>query len=137
MMVNSTLRESHCGEGWKAPSVRFSFNDLRKVIRIMELAIVVSCLASFRTLYIYTDRSNVPRLGPRGFQRMPQFGSDSQGIPLSDQGQHCTVVAAGPARCESGQEVLRASFEALTPPLNAVHIQQDSGVHTGLKPPSF
>ena len=81
-------------------------------------AIIVACLASFRTLYTRSERSSNRPSGKADYSDRPsKFRSDNHFVPLKNRGVSAAVVSTG--------EDSTTSFDEPVYSVDDVHIRQD------------
>ena len=85
------------------------------------IAIIVACLASFRTLYTRSERSSNRPSGKVDYSDRPsKFRSDDHFIPLTNRGVSAAIVSTG--------EDSTTSFHEPVYPVDNVHVRRDFSV---------
>ncbi|CAF9936601.1 MAG: hypothetical protein HETSPECPRED_010382 [Heterodermia speciosa] len=83
-----------------------------------SVAIIVACLASFRTLYTRSERSSNRPSGKEDYSDRPsKFRSDNHFVPLKNRGVSAAIISTG--------EDSTTSFDEPVYSVDDVHVRQD------------
>ena len=118
---------------WKLPLVsarqhRQEEDSLQKLTYFFSLAIIVSCLASFRILYTHRGRLNHARLQDSTTRKPIFHQSKGDMIPLEGNGDSDAFMDAHHEAHIFRQGSSRTSSENAILPLNSIHVRHDFAV---------
>ena len=118
---------------WKLPLVSAYQNGReedspQKLTYFFSLAVIVSCLASFRALYTHKERLNRAQFQDRTTRKPTFHQSKGHRIPLEGTGDTCAFVNAYHEARILREESSRTPSEDMILPLNSIHVRHDFAV---------
>lgn len=109
---------SACQHGWEEDSSQ-------KLTYIFSLAIIVSCLASFRALYTHKGRLNRAQFQDRTTRKLIFHPTKGDRIPLEGKGDTGAFINAHHEARILSEGSSRTSSEDIILPLNSIHVRRD------------
>ena len=100
----------------------------QKLTYISSLAIIVSCLASFRALYTHKGRLNHAQFQDTTTREPIFHQTKGHGIPLEGIGDTCAFINAHHEARILREGSSRTSSEDINLPLNSIHVRHDFAV---------
>ena len=127
------LTLTYHGVEWRLPLVSACQHERKedgpqKLTYISSLAIIVSCLASFRALYTHKERLNRTQVRDRTTRKPIFHQTKAHRIPLEGIGDPCAFINAHHDARILREESFRTSSEDIILPLNSIHVRHDFAV---------
>lgn len=107
---------------------RWEEDSPQKLTYISSLAIIVSCLASFRALYTHKERLNRAQIQDRPTRKSVFRQTKGHWIPLEGTGDTYAFINAHHDARIHPEESPRTSPEDIITPLNSIHVRHDFAV---------